>query len=198
MKKYFYSDGKEKFGPFSFEELKVENITEDTLIWFEGLEDWKPAKDIGEFEEIFKLIPPPIIPERLNGKDTDAHYEAQSGDVEVANNNANAQYYKRQGMFSNPFSFDGRIRRTEYGISFIIWVILVTTINVLTEDNYELAWLFLAYIPLYWFVWAQGAKRCHDMGRSGWFQIIPFYFLWMLFGKGEEGIHNGYGINPKV
>ena len=60
MKKYFYSDGKEKYGPFSFEELKNESISGVTLIWFEGLEYWVPAKEIAELEEILRLTPPPI------------------------------------------------------------------------------------------------------------------------------------------
>lgn len=198
MKKYFYSDGKEKFGPFSFEELKNEKITKDTLIWFEGLEDWKSAKDISEFEEIFKLIPPPIIPEKMDLKNTSSQLDYQGGEANVTDNHSGAQNFKRRGMFSNPFSFSGRIRRLEYGISFIIVAFLSSLINVLIEDSYELAWLFLAYIPLYWFFFAQGAKRCHDMGQSGWFQIIPFYPLWMIFRKGEAGISNKHGINPKV
>jgi hypothetical protein len=73
MKKYFYSDGKEKQGPFSFEELKNENITRETLIWFEGLEDWIPAKNIKELEEILQLIPPPIPTKETN---------ATSGNIE--------------------------------------------------------------------------------------------------------------------
>jgi uncharacterized membrane protein YhaH (DUF805 family) len=47
-----------------------------------------------------------------------------------------------------------------------------------------------------WFLWAQNAKRCHDRGNSGWYQLIPFYFLVLLFGDGEEG-ENEYGDNPK-
>lgn len=198
MKKYFYSDGKAKFGPFSFEELKNENITKDTLIWFEGLEDWKPAKDIGEFEEIFKLIPPPIILEKLNLKDSNDKSNSLSYDTEVNNNNTGAQNLKSRGMFSNPFSGIGRIRRLEYGITFLIAFPLITIIRVLIEEDYELSWLLFAYIPIYWFLFAQGAKRCHDMGNSGWYQIIPFYILWLIFGKGEEGVSNKYGVNPKI
>jgi uncharacterized membrane protein YhaH (DUF805 family) len=134
----------------------------------------------------------------LNIIDTNTQTVAENGNAEVINNNTNAQNFKRQGMFTSPFSFNGRIRRTEYGISFIIVAVLFTIVNVLIEESYELAWLYLANIPIYWFFFAQGAKRCHDMGNSGWFQIIPFYPLWMIFGKGEEGVSNKYGINPKI
>jgi uncharacterized membrane protein YhaH (DUF805 family) len=50
--------------------------------------------------------------------------------------------------------------------------------------------------PAYWFVIAQGTKRCHDRDNSGWYQIIPFYGLWMLFGDSNYG-ENDYGFNPK-
>ncbi len=65
MKKYFYSNAAEKQGPYSFEELKSKSITQETLIWYEGIDDWKLAKDIEEFNEIFELIPPPIIESKL-------------------------------------------------------------------------------------------------------------------------------------
>jgi hypothetical protein len=42
----------------------------------------------------------------------------------------------------------------------------------------------------------QYLKRCHDLGNSGWFQIIPFYGLWMIFQDGVSGV-NQYGENPK-
>jgi uncharacterized membrane protein YhaH (DUF805 family) len=56
--------------------------------------------------------------------------------------------------------------------------------------------IFLGFIPLLWFLWAQGAKRCHDIGKSGWWQIVPFYVLWMLFQAGDP-YENEYGDNPK-
>tara|TARA_R100000306_G_scaffold62450_2_gene70356 strand:- start:5772 stop:6269 length:498 start_codon:yes stop_codon:yes gene_type:complete len=100
-------------------------------------------------------------------------------------------------MFKNPFSFEGRIRRTEYGISIIIYAVIAVIINLMLESSgNDGAFLLIAYIPLLWFLWAQGAKRCHDVGNSGWWQLIPFYGLWLLFQDGDYGINN-YGENPK-
>lgn len=101
-------------------------------------------------------------------------------------------------MFKSPFSFDGRIRRTEYGISFIIYIICYFVALTLmdTGGTMETMLALIIIIPLVWFLWAQGAKRCHDLGKTGWFQIIPFYFLWLLFVKGDAD-YNEYGSNSK-
>ena len=105
-----------------------------------------------------------------------------------------------RGMFRRPFSFKGRIRRLEYGISYIIYIVwYVVTMLVLEESEESPLLSILAYLSIiacYWFLLAQGVKRCHDRGNSGWYLLIPFYILFMLFGKGEEGI-NEYGNNPK-
>jgi uncharacterized membrane protein YhaH (DUF805 family) len=100
-------------------------------------------------------------------------------------------------MFKNAFSFEGRIRRTEFGISFIIYIILSVIVELLVEGESGggiLGWVL--FVPMVWFIIAQSAKRCHDRGNSGWYQVIPFYVLWLLFGESENGV-NEYGPNPK-
>jgi uncharacterized membrane protein YhaH (DUF805 family) len=100
-------------------------------------------------------------------------------------------------MFQNPFSFEGRIRRTEFGISFIIYSVAAVIMNLIAGAAGSAAIIVLfAYIPMLWFLWAQAAKRCHDLGNSGWYQLIPFYVFWLLFADGQEG-PNDYGDNPK-
>ena len=102
-------------------------------------------------------------------------------------------------MFKSPFSFEGRIRRLEYGLSMIIYTVVITILE-LAVGNSESSSLgiifFILILPCLFFMLAQGAKRCHDRGNSGWFQLIPFYGLWMLFADSEPGI-NQYGPNPK-
>lgn len=97
-------------------------------------------------------------------------------------------------MFQNPFAFDGRIRRTEYGLSLIIYLIAVLLIGSLSE-SVDAANLLM--IPLLWFYFSQGAKRCHDLNHNGWWQLIPFYFLFLLFEDGSN-MKNEYGHSPKI
>jgi uncharacterized membrane protein YhaH (DUF805 family) len=104
--------------------------------------------------------------------------------------------YFKPIMFKNIFSFDGRIRRTEFGITFIIYLVCYLILLYLVKSGTGFGILGLAFIPLAWFVWAQAAKRCHDLGNSGWWQLIPFYGLWLLFQEGQKG-ENEYGEDPK-
>jgi uncharacterized membrane protein YhaH (DUF805 family) len=99
-------------------------------------------------------------------------------------------------MFKAPFSFNGRIRRTEYGISLIIYFVIHTLISVSVDTRVDVQPIILLYIPLLWFIWAQGAKRCHDISRTGWWQIITPYVFWLLLQDGYEWF-NQYGDNPK-
>ena len=110
----------------------------------------------------------------------------------------------KSAMFSAPFSFKGRIRRTEYGISMIICFFISLGLNAIigsANNSYSdptglIVLYFVLLIPYLWFVWAQGAKRCHDRGNSGWYQIIPFYGFLMLFAEGDANT-NEYGNSPK-
>ena len=98
-------------------------------------------------------------------------------------------------MFKNIFSFEGRIRRSEYGISLIIhWTFWAIITGIKTSTNND--GIGLLYLVSLFFIWAQAAKRCHDLSKNGWWQLVPFYMLWMLFQEGFSGI-NEYGPSPK-
>ena len=57
---FYYSDGKSQFGPFSKEEMKTKSIQVDTLIWFDGLAEWKHAGEVPEMKEFLPVAPPPL------------------------------------------------------------------------------------------------------------------------------------------
>ena len=123
-----------------------------------------------------------------------------------------ANHGKKTKMFRDIFSFKGRIRRTEYGLTnvffFAYFLFLLVLYVVYAVRSYEiypydnssetvfvLAWM-ASIIPLAWILYAQGAKRCHDIGHNGWWQLIPFYVFWMLFKEGEKGA-NKFDHDPK-
>jgi len=99
-------------------------------------------------------------------------------------------------MFKNMFSFYGRIRRTEFCLSLLIFWVGYVLILIFSEGFDGEKIVLLGFIPLIWFRLTQAAKRCHDLGNSGWWQLIPFYVFWLMFQEGSR-LTNEYGESPK-
>jgi uncharacterized membrane protein YhaH (DUF805 family) len=56
--------------------------------------------------------------------------------------------------------------------------------------------LYILPVLLLGFVSIQGAKRMHDINKSGWYILIPVYNIYLTFLNGTAG-SNDYGIDPK-
>jgi len=190
MKLYYYVKDSEKVGPYTLEELRTKNITTETLIWHEGLPSWIRAKDSQDLNSFFSLTPPSIpttlaTPPLVNYVE---FREKQGGD---------------KIMFKNIFNAKGRIRRTEYLLSLIIMVIYWSFVTFFLGDmnsgeipeRNELTAIILLF-PALWFLMVQSAKRCHDLGNSGWYQLIPFNNFILMFREGSH-LPNIYGPSPK-
>lgn len=177
---YYYSKNGKQYGPYVKKDI-LTKIDSNTLVWRDGIE-WTNASKLEEFKNHFQSEVPAINNSDVSFVDSEEVEVLESNVIDIS-----------QKMFSSPFSFNGRIRRLEYGISFIIYYVAAMILPLLTNNSPILG---LAYIPLLWFLWAQGAKRCHDRGNNGWFQIIPFYVFWMIFADGEAQ-DNEYGSSPK-
>jgi uncharacterized membrane protein YhaH (DUF805 family) len=95
------------------------------------------------------------------------------------------------------FSFNGRIKRGEYAASFATYVVVYIILRLLMAEDSSYGILGFLVIPMVWFLWAQGAKRCHDLNKSGWWQLIPFYFFVLIFSEGDYG-PNQYDTNDSA
>lgn len=102
-----------------------------------------------------------------------------------------------------PFSFKGRIGRLQlilsYVVGFVAWFASFLLFDIEHSDgNGGVILLFLACtVAFFWFLYAQCAKRCHDLGKSGAWMFVPFWNILLFFAEGEKG-ENQYGQGTEV
>ena len=102
--------------------------------------------------------------------------------------------------------FNGRARRKEYwmfGLIFMAGIIALEIVAFIlmmistTLGSLIFAVMGLACLALMVPALAVGVRRMHDVGKSGWFIIIPIYNLILTITEGEKG-DNQYGPDPKA
>lgn len=114
--------------------------------------------------------------------------ESKTGDVEA---------WRKRDSF-RPFSFKGRIGRVQlilsYVVGFVAWFASLLLFDIEHSDgNGGVILLSLACTAVFfWFLYAQCAKRCHDLGKSGAWMFVPFWNVLLFFAEGEEQ-DNQYG-----
>lgn len=64
MSKYFYTDGKEKYGPYSVEELSSQPISRTTKVWRYGMDKWTELSQVPELSNVLNSIPPDLSSKR--------------------------------------------------------------------------------------------------------------------------------------
>ncbi len=104
-------------------------------------------------------------------------------------------YYLK--VLQNYATFSGRARRSEYWYFFLFNVIISIALGFIggmmgismLSNIYSLAIL----VPSI----AVGVRRMHDVGKSGWFLLIPIYNLILACTDGVKG-ENEYGADPKA
>lgn len=104
------------------------------------------------------------------------------------------QYYL--DVLKNYVKFDGRARRKEYWMFFLINVIISVGLQIIggiihlsfLQGLYSLAVLLPSL--------GVAVRRMHDVNKSGWYLLIPIYNLVLACTEGTKGA-NQYGSDPK-
>ncbi len=101
--------------------------------------------------------------------------------------------------FKKYAEFSGRSRRKEYWMFFLFNILVSYGITILAgvANIPEIGFLsglysLATFIPSL----AVGVRRMHDVGKSGWFLLIPIYSFILLCTNGDVG-ENKYGPDPK-
>lgn len=102
-------------------------------------------------------------------------------------------------LFKLFFICKGRIHRLDYFLVLVVLTGLRFVNAILFYEQYlyphPIRGLFDC-ILIYCCI-AVGVKRCHDVGKSGWWFFIPLFPLWLILEKGESET-NQYGEVPEV
>jgi len=100
------------------------------------------------------------------------------------------------------FDFNGRARRKEYWMFVLVNVILAVVVGIVA-GMIKQPWISsLLGLALLLPGLGVGARRLHDIGKSGWFMLIALipvvglYLIYLLAQEGERG-SNAYGPDPK-
>lgn len=102
-------------------------------------------------------------------------------------------------VVKNYVSFSGRARRKEYWMFFLINIIItygIMGIGMALESTSVMMLANLYSLALLLPSLAVAVRRMHDVGKSGWFILIPIYNLILLCTNGNIG-SNEYGPDPK-
>ena len=104
------------------------------------------------------------------------------------------KYYLK--VLQNYANFEGRARRKEYWMFFLFNIIF--TYSLLALDLYlQIGFLNLVYsLALLLPSVAVAIRRMHDVGKSGWYILIPIYNFVLAVTEGDKGT-NEFGPDPK-
>lgn len=102
------------------------------------------------------------------------------------------------------FSFKGRLRRLDYFLGLLInglvycipYGLFLFDGNSGSENVFVQVISFVCMAILWIMQLSIMVRRSHDIGKSGWFILIPFYTIVLYFVKGDVG-ENEYGADPK-
>lgn len=96
--------------------------------------------------------------------------------------------------FSKYATFSGRATRSEYWFFYLFYVIMYVVGAVIDAAAGTTFIMYLIILALWLPLLAAGVRRNHDVGKSGWFILVPIYNLVLLCSPSVGD--NQYGAKP--
>lgn len=96
--------------------------------------------------------------------------------------------------FKKYADFDGRASRKEFWFFVLFNMIICSAIQIIAGRNSMLLQLYqlIIIVPII----ALTIRRMHDIGKQGWFILIPIYNI-ILYCKAGDSLINKYGTKPQ-
>lgn len=82
--------------------------------------------------------------------------------------------------FSKYATFSGRATRSEFWYFYLFYAIMYVVGMIVASAAGSSAVQYLFIVPLWLPLLAAQFRRMHDVGRSGWFLLIPIYNIVLL------------------
>lgn len=208
--KYYLNTNGQQGGPFELSELLINGLTPQSYVWNETMTNWAPAMQVPEVAALLQQQQPappafdqqpPIPPQPEAPQQPQYGYQQPQYGYQQPQQPQYGYQPQPKSMdfgeaikvcFNKFANFEGRARRSEYW-----WFILfVNLVSMVTCGFASIVFL----VP----VIAVTARRLHDIGRSGWWQLISFVplagaillLIWTV--QDSTPGTNEYGPNPKV
>ena len=196
--------------------LPMPNVSEEMkklVVWMMQVNRLKRPKNVGEIRKTLQdytvceedIVLKQSVFTTSNDEETIC---APSGGIAIDNCQEEVSLGSEEEVFEHwmirnsfrPFSFRGRIGRLQYLLSVFGGMVVYFLIFVVGEklfvgegNNGVMAiWMLVATIVLYWFIFAQSCKRCHDLGCSGIWQFVPIWNFCLYWKAGNQETNN-YG-----
>lgn len=109
--------------------------------------------------------------------------------------NQNMIGYFKRGL-QNYANFNGRDTRPQYWWYILGYVIIAIIASTISRTTGSMLVYYLVILAFFLPNLAAGVRRLHDLGKSGWFILIPIYNIILLATEGEDR-DNEYGPNPR-
>lgn len=201
MKYFLVNSGQQQMGPFELNELLQHGLTPASHVWHEGLTGWVPATQVPEVAALLvsQSVPqqPPLQQDQGRSR-TQWGYQQPGAQQWQGGGYGQPPYLRSMDLgdaiqvcFSKYFDFGGRARRSEFWwFQLFCYLLSMFTCGILS---------LVTFIPTL----AVGARRLHDTGRSGWWQLlhlIPLVGIIVLIIWWCEDSHQGaneYGPSVK-